>query len=225
MGCWALSVSVVGGHPLEPLAPSTSWYHAVPRNHGRASKGEDSANAPADQRVCPLPERPEREAVVHLIGHERSARDRTESVTVDPSVIGAPQLPVREGMGRFPLGNLCPPPEWDTLELELVVDKGSPIHLPGKGREDPEVEFRGCDALEVFGVRKELKDFLNGEGKLHGGFEPVEATFSRSDGSAHRRFQSHISGHHPTTNPAMAVEVERQYQVGHQRKRAKETTP
>lgn len=133
-------------------------------SNGFASKGEDSVNATANQRVCPFPERPEREAVVHLIGHERPVRSRLERMMVNPSVIRAPQLTVREDEGRFPLGDLRSPAEGDGLESEPVVDKGSQTHLDGKGCDDAEVEFGGCDALEVLCVREELKDLLNGKG-------------------------------------------------------------
>ena len=135
---------------------------------------------------------------------------------VNPGMIRAPQLTVREGVGGIPLGDLRSPTEWDALESEPVVDQGSPTHLDGKGREDPEVEFRGCDALEVTGVREELKDLLNGKGEFHGRFEPAEAPDSRPGPNAFSTIQSHIPIQRPTV---------RWCQVGYQKNRATEATP
>lgn len=79
-------------------------------------------------------------------------------VRVNPVAVGTPALTIDESIGRIPGGNLGLPPDGDSMDSDSIVNQCSDSHFDFTGRQNFELDPRGCDDLQIAGVGKEWKD-------------------------------------------------------------------
>jgi hypothetical protein len=103
----------------------------------------------AYERMRHLTERPEGQAIIDLILNDGHSIVLTEAVGVDPALVGATTLFIRELSGRVPTEDPGLPAKGNPKETQPVVDE-CPFAEGNRLRcQDLERKFRRCDVFQV----------------------------------------------------------------------------
>ena len=105
------------------------------------------------------------ERVLDAVGDDRGVAavgecDRLEEVLVSPEAVGAADLGVDEPRGRVERLDERAPAHGQAAERDAVVDDRARAHGDGRGGDDPEVEPRRGELLEVLGGLEEGEDLI-----------------------------------------------------------------
>lgn len=106
-------------------------------------------------------ERAAQHAVLHPIGHQRTAVRRLEAVLVDPPAVRAAQLCVDETVGRLPGGDLATPEDRYPAQSQAIVDDRPFPQDDGIGCQDLEAQEGWRERLEVMCVGEEVEDLFH----------------------------------------------------------------
>jgi hypothetical protein len=128
---------------------------------------------PMHERIHDLTEWPVREAVLHSILNDGLPRFLTETVGVDPALIGTSELRIHKFAGRFPADNLGLPVQGDPKETQPIVNERPLAEVQRLWRQNFEAEFWWCNTFQVRCLSKKRKNLFPRERKAHRGFEHV----------------------------------------------------
>ena len=124
----------------------------------RGTKGEDSAQFQAHERMGELAERREWQPVLHVVHDGGPTIVAGEAMAMDPELVRAVHLLIDERVGRVPMGDARAPAQWDAEETQTIVDDAAFVHHHRWGCEDLERKLRRRDTLEIGGISEEGED-------------------------------------------------------------------
>jgi len=102
---------------------------------------------------------------------ERAAPVLFERVQMLPKFVGPPELHIFKRNRRVPLSDLCLPPQGNSVDLNAIINQSTHPHLNGRRSEDPKVDPRRGDFLEVQRIGEEVEYFLPRSIEPKGTFE------------------------------------------------------
>src|SRR5215204_3837418 len=176
---------------MPPRTPSRSPYFLAPspgavsqirsihasnkdRSYCRLPIAEDPLQLSSHQRMEEIAKRPERQPVVHHVLDDCRLPCVVEAMGVSPKAIRTECLLVYESDGWLPVQDTGLPAQRHAEQAQPVIDEGTLLHRDRLGREDPKVQFRRGDVLQVDSIREKGED-LFARRQTHESLENMEA--------------------------------------------------